>query len=124
MPTMPNSSHRATWEKKVKGKYSDDLWPNPYNNWKWKKYSKRYRAQRLMCERCEEPYRTTELVTDHIYPIKQGGAFWDSRNHQAMCVSCHSKKRNEERQGKLVPFKYNSNNEKIPDTSNDTGEGR
>jgi len=29
---------------------------------------------------------------DHIIPVNHGGEFWDQRNHQALCQSCHSRK--------------------------------
>jgi 5-methylcytosine-specific restriction protein A len=32
------------------------------------------------------------MVTDHIRASKQGGAFWDSANHQTLCRRCNTVK--------------------------------
>jgi 5-methylcytosine-specific restriction protein A len=61
----------------------------------WRKYRRDYLRAAPWCVQCRREGRQTRaLVVDHIQPV--GGpldpTFWDPRNHQALCPSCHSKK--------------------------------
>ncbi|WP_345783809.1 HNH endonuclease signature motif containing protein [Luteolibacter rhizosphaerae] len=74
----------------------------------WHAYSRRYLVAHPICY-CDH-VRTwqggTEVVvsfgpagtvapaghTDHIRPVRMGGAMYDPTNHQPLCHSCHSKK--------------------------------
>ena len=50
------------------------------------------------CVVCTSQGRTTAAtVTDHITPVRLGGDFWDSANHQSLCRSCHQAKSAAER---------------------------
>jgi len=71
-----------------------------YNSRRWRNYSRRFR---LLCEVCEGNglYEPAD-VTDHIVPMKQGGAKWNELNHMGMCHSHHNRKRGLESHGHCV----------------------
>jgi 5-methylcytosine-specific restriction protein A len=69
-----------------------------YNNKKWKGYSSRFRKAKQVCAHFDRCGGLAEVV-DHIVPVNQGGDFWDSRNHQALCHKCHNRKSQGERYG-------------------------
>lgn len=95
MPRLPKPSKPAYRPKIPKRKPSPD-YPF-YNSKRWRNYSRRFR---LLCEVCEGEGRTTAAaVTDHIIPIQQGGAKWDSDNHMGMCHHHHNSKRGYEKRG-------------------------
>lgn len=66
-----------------------------YNNQSWRNYSKRFRAERIICVNFRECKGLAELV-DHIVPIEEGGDMWLEFNHQPMCHACHNRKRQAE----------------------------
>jgi 5-methylcytosine-specific restriction protein A len=35
---------------------------------------------------------TAAQMVDHIKPVRLGGEFWDERNYQSLCNSCHAVK--------------------------------
>jgi 5-methylcytosine-specific restriction protein A len=72
----------------------------------WARYSKAFRKRFPLCGQgprwsdevpspfgclAQDRYVAGEQ-TDHIIPVSQGGDFWDDRNHQSLCTSCHSRK--------------------------------
>jgi 5-methylcytosine-specific restriction enzyme A len=59
-----------------------------YNTTQWRKYRRAYLAMHPLCVECG---RVAEVV-DHIEPVRFGGSFYDSDNHQAMCHRCHNSK--------------------------------
>lgn len=60
---------------------------------KWSAYSKRYRIKHPLCLHCEKVgiVKQSECV-DHIIPVDgpDDPLFWDEKNHQALCHTCHS----------------------------------
>lgn len=66
-----------------------------YNNQSWRNYSKRFRADKIVCVNFRKCAGLAELV-DHIVPVEAGGSMWDESNHQAMCQACHNRKRQAE----------------------------
>ncbi len=66
----------------------------------WSEASRRYRAAHPICENCGQ--RKSRL-TDHIVPIKHGGARMDPQNWQALCSHCHESKKARERRGSGKP---------------------
>jgi 5-methylcytosine-specific restriction protein A len=57
---------------------------------RWQADSRAYRQKHPICQQCQNP---SELV-DHITPV-EGPAdplFWDRKNWQALCRSCHAVK--------------------------------
>lgn len=62
--------------------------------YQWRKASKDFLRRHPLCIHCERTGRITPATeVDHIKP--HGGdqkLFWDKRNWQPLCKSCHSKK--------------------------------
>lgn len=64
--------------------------------WKWQKTSNARLVKHLWCV---DPYKVHELqepatLTDHIIPVTgpRDPRFWDSKNWQSLCDSCHGRK--------------------------------
>jgi len=60
----------------------------------WRVYSKRYLSEHFFCV---DPFNRHPLiklqseVVDHIIPHRGNrGVFWDKKNHQPLCTSCHN----------------------------------
>jgi len=82
---------------------------------RWRAYSQRFRAEFPLCGmRPPEAPATSDSVcrlegrvtaatlVDHIVPIAGGGdpRFYDASNHQALCDTCHNRKRERESRGR------------------------
>ena len=65
-----------------------------YNSARWRRYRKAFLAKHPWCAACEREARTAFATeVDHIKPHRGNYAlFWDEKNHQGLCASCHSKK--------------------------------
>lgn len=73
-----------------------------YGTYRWKMFSKNYKRLNPLCLQCERDGRLSlAKVTDHIIPMKTGGAVWDERNIQGLCKKCDNRKRAFERIGNL-----------------------
>ena len=106
MPRLPKPEKPAYRPDKPKPKLSSDQQSDykMYNSLLWRNYSKRYRST---CEVCEGEGIHTDItsgagtrgVVDHIVPIQQGGAIWDTDNHMGMCGTHHNAKRGKEAHG-------------------------
>jgi 5-methylcytosine-specific restriction enzyme A len=65
---------------------------------RWARYSRRYLRAHPLCVACTADGLIAQATAvDHIVPIRQGGAMWDPRNHQALCHDCHTRKTGRER---------------------------
>lgn len=64
-----------------------------YNS-KWRVERKRFLSRNPLCAEClKENKLTAATVVDHIIPHRgDQELFWDRRNWQPMCKSCHDKK--------------------------------
>jgi len=66
--------------------------------YQWRRTSKAFLKEHPLCVHCEKEGRLTPATeVDHIIP--HGGnrkLFWDRKNWQSLCKSCHSKKTAEE----------------------------
>ena len=59
-----------------------------YDN-RWRKYRAKFIKDHPVCNNCGMPAK----VVDHIQAHKGNEhLFWDVNNHQALCLSCHSRK--------------------------------
>jgi 5-methylcytosine-specific restriction protein A len=69
-----------------------------FYTYQWRKASKQFLKEHPLCVHCQKEGRLTPATdVDHIIP--HGGnrkLFWDRKNWQPLCKSCHSKKTAEE----------------------------
>ena len=105
MPYRPKSRKKQgrTERRKYRGK--------EYKTSEWRRYSEQFRRDNPECAACGTTEGTTHL--DHIIPVSDGGAMWDVRQFQTLCISCHSRKTKREQDNPL-PYRYNVDSEKIP----------
>ena len=87
---LPNPVEKLDTQRKYKPTKS-----NIYNNTKWRQLSLHIRRRNPLCKICKDAGRITpSQCVDHI--IRHRGLsdplFWDKKNLQALCTSCHSKK--------------------------------
>lgn len=69
-----------------------------YGSQRWRETSERHRKQEPFCRQCQSEGRISlAAITDHITPIRQGGARWDASNFQSLCRRCDQQKRRRER---------------------------
>lgn len=93
---LPKKTAAPSWVKydlKPKKQFSRDA-DKRYNSQRWRRFSKNYLTRHPLCVMpgCGK----LSQVTDHITPVSQGGSFWGGP-FQAMCVSCHNRKSQSER---------------------------
>ena len=70
-----------------------------YNNERWRKASRAFRAENPYCAVCEAPCQSV----DHIQPHDGDyDLFWDSSNWQALCNKCHGLKSRGSQAGEAV----------------------
>jgi 5-methylcytosine-specific restriction protein A len=103
MPSLPSKSPKRPWIPTAQAK------PRPvyqqhaarsaeYGTARWQKARAAQLAKQPCCAQCTKSGRTTPAtVADHITPVRLGGDFWDSRNHQSLCRPCHQAKSASER---------------------------
>lgn len=93
MPWKPVSKPRISWAVKTEVYRAT---PNMYNTTRWRKYRRWYLDRHPLCVQCKKEGKITPSTTvDHIRPIlsEDDPLFWDEENHQALCTSCHGKKK-------------------------------
>lgn len=111
MAYVPRKYKRNSWEAEARKPrdYPKELM-KVYNSKLWRNISKRNLAKHPECIECG---RRAE-VTDHIIPIRFGGAKFSRKNLQSMCHSCHSKKTTQERDAPITRWRMHKG-EKIPE---------
>ncbi|WP_281681847.1 HNH endonuclease [Zunongwangia profunda] len=78
-----------------------------YNDYRWRKFTKRYKQRHPLCKDCKENNRVTETkVVDHKVQYKKGAPGWDLDNlkdedFNPMCASCHNSKSSYEGKGMI-----------------------
>lgn len=102
MPHMPRAPKRYYEKARPKGKKEEvEESPIPANFYKlqrWVKDRNAHLSANRFCVECMKAgLYELATVSDHIQPIKQGGAIWDWDNRQALCEKHHNKKRRSER---------------------------
>lgn len=62
--------------------------------YQWRKYRQQYLRAHPLCVLCMTRHVVTPAtVVDHIIPHKGNMTlFWDDKNHQGLCESCHNRK--------------------------------
>ena len=100
-------SASPSWLTKTKRSGHDAATESPidYHGWKWRMFSIAYKKGHPMCAECG---RLGKLnfgnVTDHIIPVRGGGALWDERNLQNLCKTHDDEKRNKESRGEIPAY--------------------
>lgn len=73
-----------------------------YQSAQWRAVRAAFLRQHPLCCACEQRGRVVPaVVVDHVVPIKQGGARFDPKNLQSLCVSDHNAKSAKERAQRL-----------------------
>jgi len=72
---------------------------------KWRKYREAWLARHPLCVTCLDNDVVTQAdVVDHIVPHRgDWKLFWDPKNHQSLCVSCHNVKSGGEAHDLFMP---------------------
>ena len=68
--------------------------PRMYDR-KWREYRLRFLAENPLCVACMKAQKLEAATdVDHIRPIDgpDDPGYWDTKNHQGLCHSCHSEK--------------------------------
>lgn len=69
-----------------------------YSSAQWRRLRKYKILSEAYCENCARHGRTVAAQeVDHIQPVKKGGIFFDLKNLQSLCKTCHSIKTASER---------------------------
>jgi 5-methylcytosine-specific restriction protein A len=99
MPSLPKPVRRPWQPAPQKREYVQHAARSPeYGTARWQKARLAQLARKPCCEECTRQGRTTAAtVADHIKPVRLGGDFWDSANHQSLCRPCHQAKSGSER---------------------------
>lgn len=64
-----------------------------YQSAAWRSVRAAFLREHPLCQRCRELGRLVPaVVVDHVQPIKDGGARFDTSNCQALCISHHNAK--------------------------------
>ena len=100
-------SASPSWITKSKRSGQDSISESPidYHGWKWRTFSDQYKKDNHMCAECKRQgkYRFGR-TTDHIVPVRSGGALWDDSNLQNLCKTHDDEKRNKESRGEIPAF--------------------
>lgn len=65
-------------------------------DYRWSRYARMYKRANPLCRACAlRGLVTPAHVVDHIEPVTgpDDPLFWDQKNHQSLCESCHNVKR-------------------------------
>lgn len=105
MPNAPQKKKRP-WvaERKPFEREQDNSWF--YNDWRWRKFSARFKREHPLCEmKCKDlGIITASTVTDHIHQYTEGGPGWNlndlkDKDFQAGCDACHNSRSGKQAHG-------------------------
>lgn len=99
--TIDSSKHYNSWSyehrKAIYGKYQ-----RFYHSKRWTRVSRMYRSTHPLCVECLKNGRYVRArVVDHIEPIRTAKGWakrWDESNFQSLCIACHNRKTEEDKQ--------------------------
>lgn len=99
MPTINKTSIQTSFFKQEAKQWSND---SPllklYKSRRWQAVRKNHLNSNPFCVICKaQNIDKMAQILDHKIPVSKGGDFWDSSNHQGLCVSHHNQKSNSER---------------------------
>lgn len=100
-------SASPSWITKSKRSGQDSVSDSPidYHGYWWTMFSIKYKKRNPLCAECKREGKLCfGNVTDHIIPVRLGGAIEDERNLQTLCKPHDNKKRNKESRGEIPAF--------------------
>jgi 5-methylcytosine-specific restriction protein A len=99
MPSLPSSPRRPWQPAPQKRVYVQHAARSPeYGTARWQAARAAQLARKPCCEECTRQGRVTPAtVCDHITPVRLGGGFYETSNHQSLCRPCHQAKSASER---------------------------
>lgn len=99
MPSLPSAKRRPWQPAPVKREYAPHAARDSrYDTAAWQRVRATQKTKQPLCEECKSKGRiTAATVVDHITPVRLGGDFWDTANHQSLCRPCHQAKSASER---------------------------
>lgn len=99
MPSLPKPTRRPWQPAPQKREYAPHAARDSrYDTARWQAARKAQIARCPLCAECTKQGRTTPAtVCDHITPVRLGGAFYDTNNHQSLCNPHHQAKSASER---------------------------
>jgi 5-methylcytosine-specific restriction endonuclease McrA len=99
MPSLPPSKRRPWQPAPAKREYAPHAARDSrYDTAAWQRVRAAHKAKHPLCACCKAQGRTVAAtVVDHITPVRLGGDFWDTNNHQSLCTPCHQAKSASER---------------------------
>ena len=99
MPHLPSAKRRPWQPAPPKREYVQHAARSPeYSTSRWQRARLAQLQRCPCCVECTKAGRTTPAtVCDHITPVRLGGAFYDTNNHQSLCRACHQAKSASER---------------------------
>jgi 5-methylcytosine-specific restriction protein A len=88
MPSLPKKDTARPWVAKMPAHQRKNAQEKEYWTYKWRKARAAFLGMHPTCAHCAK----LATCVDHITPVREGGAFYDLDNWQALCTSCHAKK--------------------------------
>ena len=105
-------TYKPHWVAPIERKsYTDN--PEFYNSEIWRNASKYYRSKFITCQLSDRVVKSEH--TDHIIPVRFGGAKFDERNLLALSRSMHNKKSARERHDGILVKWVESDTGKVPE---------
>ncbi len=97
MPWMPEP-------RKRKQMHERRVVEHRYNTHRWRRYRDGFLKLNPICAECDN----AATVVDHIEPVRLGGEFWDTDNHQGLCAHHHNAKSGREAHRRVAYGKKDS----------------
>jgi 5-methylcytosine-specific restriction protein A len=89
-------AHDKKRERERSARRRQDAARKPYTTGKWKHTARRVRFEQPLCVRCGR----IATDTDHVVPIRDGGAPYSLDNLQPLCRECHGLKSADEQRAR------------------------
>ena len=116
MPNIPyvtKYKHTKKFVTKNNKSYSKPEHAKLYNSRRWRGLRNLYYKRNPLCVECSNNnILKEEYCVDHIKPVSEGGEFYEWKNLQTLCRSCHAKKTAREVNKRIRYNKDNNNDSK------------
>jgi hypothetical protein len=99
MPTAPRKITGIVHKRKPRESRRSAEHYHLYNNERWRKASRVFRAENPFCAMCEAPTQSVDHIQPHDGDYDR---FWDESNWQALCNRCHGLKSRGSQAGEAV----------------------